>query len=463
MSAYKGPRLRPGVDLETWDWGPPKVRPPQWPDDLDVRRSMEWMRSLIPEAEWKRRRFEHVKKLHGVIDMPSADGLPQRFLAGEDWAGWYLLLAEAFVDHIADYEPAQGSRVIPLFKVLGRDFDLLMSIEGIEDRARRMLDNGRAQPDGALFEMLCALAYRRDGWPNVRFIPEEPGIRKTPDFEIWDARERWRVECKRLGRSEYSKAERDHFWRLWSGVRPLIETRGVSIFFDLRFRREIHDVPREYMHDLGMRIIKHGSAITVDDEWAEGRVSWTDLRPLQAVLKNDVVLHPSQRLFELLTGVYQPTAAYTGAFRFKAWENNGRYIDELDIATLARWRCIAPASINIKARHFLRQLVDANRQLEDWGPAIVHMGLEAMEGGDVEVVRRPKTLEMVRGFDAKPTDLRWLYLHYFFHESPPDMSWAMEETTDWFGIGPPGSKRPRKTAWVVVPADAESVPHPWQR
>lgn len=105
------------TDPNLWDWGPPKDRPAAWPDDPDVRRVMEWLRSLIPSEEWKARRFAHVSKLHGVgiyfesrEDMPN---LPQTYVADEDIGGWYLMLAEAYVDHIADYEPAQGTAPRP--------------------------------------------------------------------------------------------------------------------------------------------------------------------------------------------------------------------------------------------------------------------------------------------------------------------------------------------------------------
>src|SRR6266542_3564274 len=112
-------RLKTRSHPDNWDWGPPKHRPSEWPDDQDIRRFMEWLRGLIPQDDWKRRRFAHVSKLHGAeVYLSRADtpALPQTYVADDDVGGWYLMLAEAYVDHIADYEPAQGSRIIPLFK-----------------------------------------------------------------------------------------------------------------------------------------------------------------------------------------------------------------------------------------------------------------------------------------------------------------------------------------------------------
>ena len=158
-----------------------------------------------------------------------------------------------------------------------------------------------------------------------------------------------------------------------------------------------------------MKILKGSGTVTVDDEWATGHASWTSLSSIQEFLKHDVILQPSQRLFELLTGQYEPLASYAGAYSFKPWKNNGRYIDQLDFATIAKWKCGAPASIRAKARHFLRQIADANRQLEGYGPSIIHVGLEIIEGSDVEVARRPRIMQMVRDFKAEKTDLWWIY------------------------------------------------------
>ncbi|HTV33297.1 MAG TPA: hypothetical protein VME69_09385 [Methylocella sp.] len=88
------------------------------------------------------------------------------------------------------------------------------------------------------------------------------------------------------------------------------------------------------MRDLELRVITNGGPISVDDEWAIGCVNWTNLGPIQEFLKHDVILHPSQRLFQLLTGQYDPVASYAGAYIFTPWVNNGRYIDQLDLGSI---------------------------------------------------------------------------------------------------------------------------------
>jgi hypothetical protein len=420
---------------------------------------MEWLRSFIPKVEWEERRLAHVRKLYGLAPYDRQDGLPESFVADEDVGGWYLMLAEAFVDHIAEYEPAQGSRIIPLFKVLGRDFDLLMTIEGVEERARRIVGQDRRQPDGVLFELLVALAYRRDAYSRVRFLSER-STGKTPDFQAESATHSWAIECKKLGRAQYSKDERDFFWRLWRPVMPVWEKNGLSVFLDLDFHRELATVPADYLVSLLNGLFKNGSVVAVDDEWCRGQVTWLDAARLRSFLESQVVLNPSQRLYQLLTGSYDPHGTYASVVDIEPYPGNPRFIDKFNRGCVAKWRSSSPAAVKAKARHFLRQLAEANSQLQGYGPGIVHIGFEAMEGPHIELVRHQRLLKMATGFDAAATDLQWLYIHHFVHESPPDEAWAVNETVEWFSK-PPAGPAPRRDRRVVVPEPGEVAEPPW--
>jgi len=407
-------RRRLLVDPKDIDWSPPRDRPQWWPDDPDTRRFTEWLRAMIPAEEWSRRRLAHFFALYGAGEPFRREDIPEvpyKLDADGDRGGWYLFLAEAWIDHIRDYEPAQGSRVIPLFQRLGCHFGLLLSIKGVADRAKRILTSEMKQPDGALFELIVAVAYRRAGW-EVEFIDETPD-HKTPDFVVMGEAGIWSVECKRMSKSLYSRVERDQFWRRWRPAMSLIEARRLNYFYDLDFRAEVQDVPEDYLLELTHAKIRRNAALVVDDQWAVGTVNDIDLGPIQKEIKQRPVCNPSHQMFALLTGDYQPTRSYAGAMMTHAWSEHPRYVDEIEVASIARWQCSNPEALRLKSNHFRRQLVGANAQLKGWGPAVVHLGFEAMESELTEAARAPKLKDMVLNFDPQGTLLFWTYIHHF--------------------------------------------------
>jgi hypothetical protein len=74
-----------------------------------------------------------------------------------------------------------GSRVVPVFAAIGRNLELLGSVGGLTKRAKRLVGPERRQPNGGIFELLVAAAYRRAGGDVA--CDEEPGVsrrRTTP-------------------------------------------------------------------------------------------------------------------------------------------------------------------------------------------------------------------------------------------------------------------------------------------
>ena len=100
-----------------------------------------------------------------------------------DTAAWYILQAETFATDRALWTPEGTMRVVPFLTRLGKELKLLLSVKGVEERAARMMLQERRQPEGSIFEMLVALAYRRGGWNRVEFVPETPGRGRTPDMK----------------------------------------------------------------------------------------------------------------------------------------------------------------------------------------------------------------------------------------------------------------------------------------
>ena len=138
-------------------------RPEEWPDNPDVRRAVEWMRGYIDKAEWKRRRLAAVRRVYDLIVNGVEPGTTGRFFDERDSFAYQLFLAEAYIDHVWNYDPVFGSRVVSVFAAIGRNLDLLLTVDGIGDRVTRMVGAERAQPNGPLFELLVAAAYLRAG------------------------------------------------------------------------------------------------------------------------------------------------------------------------------------------------------------------------------------------------------------------------------------------------------------
>lgn len=166
-------------------------------------------------------------------------------------------------------------------------------------------------------------------------------------------------------------------------------------------------------------------------------------------------------MFELLTGEYAPTFAYAAAIEAKAWSVNPRYIEDVGVASIIRWRSVHENAINAKARHFKRQMAEATRQLRGWGPSVLHLGHEAMEGQPAEAARRERLNAVIRNFDTQGVWLFWILLHHFTFESPPDSGWVAEETVDWNGTGRIPCPLPLPPRLLALRNDEPGTP-PWE-
>lgn len=170
-------------------------------DDPDVRRAYEWFQQFLEQADWIDRVAAIEAAIEEVIEPRPSRGEAQDhkpLSIDADRMGWYLYLVHTALDDPLKYEPIQGSRVLPIFKRLGADLDLVTTIGGVEDRIARMFGSERDQPDAALFELLIALLWRRNGYDPVEFIPERSDS-KTPDFKA----RRENDECAYSGEVEH--------------------------------------------------------------------------------------------------------------------------------------------------------------------------------------------------------------------------------------------------------------------
>lgn len=442
---------------------PPQDRHESWPDHPDLRQAVNWLKSFMPGEDWINRRDAAFKRLYaaaiGQLNDPSGKG---RFFAENDTFGWYLFLADAYLDHIWNYEPVFGARVVPTLMAIGRNLPFLVSILGVEARVKKMVGADRRQPNGGLFELLVAAAYRRCG-ANVEFVEERPGERRTHDMNVELNGQVWAIECKRMETGEYGERERARMRGLWGPSDAFLTKKKISVFCDAHFKVEIDSVPDDYFAKIIIQWLESPfSLVSWDDEIGCGFVKPPDLSALKKELANNYILSAGPRVIELLTGQYIRNASYLSSLAFKP-ADNPRYMDDCSVAVVLRWESMSPASIDGKARDILKKLSEANRQLPDNVPSIVHIGFEAVEGDQVEKARYEKILKTARQFNPGSKNLEFVYCHYFVPESPPDQSWAYDETTQWCAIHP-SQPRPLLDDFLILPSSktkSRRGPH-WQ-
>jgi len=185
-----------------------------------------------------------------------------------------------------------------------------------------------------------------------------------------------------------------------------------------------------------------------------GRMQRLDFGPLRRILETDHVAMNSSRLHELLTGRYKRNAHIINTLVVK-FADNPLYIDECDGGTVFDWDSRSPASIDGKARDVLKRLADGNKQLPDGRPSIVHVGLEAVDGMEVEEARYEKVIKSISGFDPGTKQLEYAYVTWFAPESPPNNSGAFDETCHWQAVTA-HRPRPLEYGFLVLPDEEGS-------
>ncbi len=424
-----------------------------WPDDPDVRRAVEWFRDRLPAGEWIRRRLAAAERYYGLIVNGAVPGSAGRFFDNRDSFGWYLFLAEAYIDHIWNYDPIFGSRVIPIFQSIGRDLHLLRKVGGIEARVERMVSTERAQPNGPLFEILVAAAYVRASG-TVTFVPEQRGGPRTHDMDVEIGGRSFAVECKRMEVSDYGNAERERVRTLWGPSSAFLAKSLLSTFAQVDFLVPTSDVPDAYLTNAVKRWLgSAGQPYSWKDRHGRGRIETMNLEPLRAELADSEILTGSTRIIELLTGRYLRHQSMITTLAIKRG-GNPRYAADCSYATVLEWNSLSDASISAQARDVLKKVSDACGQLPSDRPGIVHVGLEAVEGDRVEAVRHAKIVGSMSTFDPGDTPLECVYTHFLSPESPPDQSWAYDESTDVRAIRHTGVP-PLIKPFLVLPGSAK--------
>ncbi|MEJ2406248.1 MAG: hypothetical protein P8171_18495 [Candidatus Thiodiazotropha sp.] len=442
----------------------PKEIPPfgGYPD-TDVERIFDWMISFLSAEEW-RRRVESIETQLEVTHAPHTSRetatIPESVSILDDRSAWYLYLIDTVLHAPLKYEPTQGARVVPIFKRLGTDFDLLMRLKGVNDRVARMLSSEKQQPDGALFELLVALVWMRNGCNEVELLDEAPP-EKRPDIRATIGKEAWYIECKRLDKtSAYSERERSKWLQMWTQARDVLIDRRYSVVLDVVFHVELESLPDDFLVKelCGKLAFVRPPCSVISNEIWDVSVSPVDYAAAQDHLSRYCVKYPSDQVVELIGGRREPNRGFTSAIegnfvRKGDGTGNNCFLEELSFAIGAFWNCDAIRSTERKARDIRGHLAEAVRQLPDGERGVVHVGLETLDGQIVEAERYARIVNTVRQFDARGKDLRWVYCHLFQSYAPPHACWIMDETVYYFGRSDQTDQEPISRWSSVIPED----------
>ena len=435
-------------------------------DDADLENALQWFFKFLSDHDWKRRVDAIEENIETGIQPKARNFQAEDYISiysGVDRIAWYLYLLYTVQHDPLKYEPIQGARVIPVFKRLGADLDLLKGIGGVEDRIERLLGPERTQPDGGMFELLIALLWKRNGYPIVEFISES-SQRKTPDLRAHSGRDEWYIECKRLQKSsEYSERERAKWQAMWSRFVQHLTRNNISLVFEMIFHVELESLPDDYLVTqlAGKLQFLSSPCHVISNETWDVTSKPVDYRRASAHLNKYRVRIPSDQLQELLAGYRDPSRGFTCAIggnsvRVGDTVGHNQFLDTLSFAACSFWSCDATQAILHKARDVRRHLARSVEQLPTVGKCAVHLGLETLDGPLVEEARHRRIMQSVVNFNSFGKDLRWVYCHLFQSYAPPDQLWVIDETVVHFSRNLAGNDEPIAFRSSIVPEDETS-------
>jgi hypothetical protein len=204
-----------------------------------------------------------------------------------------------------------------------------------------------------------------------------------------------------------------------------------STYLEVRFKIELAEVPDPYLlrrvYDF---LSSRRPSLLWDDDIASGVIGDLDLTPIQELLRIGDLLHPGPVFNKLLTGNYRRYDSLIEVSKIKL-ASCPHFIDDIDLAVIARWSSHSETSIDKKARDIQAKLVEANSQLPSDIPGVIHIGFEALEGDVVGQRRYDKIVARANAFNPAGSRLEFICCHYFAPETTPKETWAIDETIHW--------------------------------
>ena len=441
-------------------WTAPRDRQ-DWRDEATLA-AVEWLTSLVPTTEWSARS----SAAQAVFDAAKRDWATGRRTALFDPADmicWYLMQARCFGDprFRGDFFEIEGYRIAPMLRRLGQLLPTLRRVEGAEERAARLMRDGKDRPDDGLYELLVAGCYRNRGWDRVAFVPETPGRGKTPDLLVTRSRSSWAVECKRAGRSGYARDERLHGERLSAGAHALSRRRRRPLGVMARFDAELEALPDDYLSNKVDRFLRGSEPFEWRDDKGAGGVFDLNQRSLQLVLSRDDVHFGSSRMIELLLGRYEASVDYSVEGDWTPARNRPFHAHSVGHVSLTAWSSVSEASARRKAQHFRGVVGRASEQLPGDRPGVIHVGYEAIGGNSVDGLRHHLNARKMKSFDGSKKRLKWVYGNYLTpeHVTAPNESSAISETTAFYRVGATRTAEPLQGHLLFEDADGRPGAH----
>jgi hypothetical protein len=433
----------------------------EWRDDT-ILKATSWLKSFVPAARMEERTAA-AKEYLLAAGTEWAQGRTSPAFDRRDTAAWYILQADTYAVGRQYWVPHYTSLIAPIMSCLGRHLDELRSLPGVDDRAGRLMNAEKAQPEGGLFELLVALAYKREGWDNVSFVPEQPGVGRTPDLLVARPRKNWAVECKTVGVSRYEATERERAEIL---ARPahqaaLASTRSVVV--EVRYKRELAGVPDNYLEHHVAAFIDDPRQTHWRDDYSVGRVREVDWRLCRRVMSKDYVYFGGSRMIELLVGFYRHQFEHSLVAKWRPAPSNPFYADAVYQASVVSWTSESDEALRRKARHFRSILGNANGQLPSDRPGVIHIGVESRAGMAVDAMRHLYNFVEFRDFVPRTSRLRWVYANILAPEltTRRDESWAINETTIPYMIGRHSTAEPMPGHLLLTPTHQKRAGVHW--
>lgn len=404
--------------------------------DTDVKNAYDWFKTFITDKDWSRRKQEIETHLSSVIKYEASFSKSINegtlLVIEKDQIGWYLYLVHTYLYEPHKYEFHQGARVIPVFKRIGIDIELVKQIDGIRKKVRELLYKKTTEADAILFEILTGLLWARNGW-EVKILPEGKGG-KTPDFEVTKGIEKWQVECKRQKKTaDYTYKEAKKRQVMVSEISKLLLQFNVCL--DITFHVELISLPDDFLLELLVDIIPNVKTPCriISNETVDIELSFVDINSIQAHLERYLVKNNSPQLLELIAKREVDYSAFTSGFEGRLYfvgdgEANNLYIRDIVNAYGVYCYCDSKQAIDAKARDVKKQINSAIAQFHPDENSIIHIGMETFDGPQVEMKRSEKILNTIGSIDTTDNKLCWIFLHYFQSYTRSYMDWYFDET-----------------------------------